>query len=227
MKNHSQVCNFEGTYAFLPSSKYVILKGLVHLCVYRFSFIHKNKSACTKILMGFSFTLQQDIGRGCFGWICTKEWWWGGGDRHGSPRRGGGYGRRDTPYGRPLSPLRRGPGRPSPDYGRPCSSVYARYNGPAYDRRRSSDYGRYRRWGRPYPCSYHADFLLYPWYLVLLCNQLHLLFVDISAFCWTAGHLFEGQGREGFPWEVVMLEVEGMTNLTIFCSCYILLISHF
>eukprot|EP00268_Persea_americana_P035252 TRINITY_DN347_c1_g1_i2.p1 TRINITY_DN347_c1_g1~~TRINITY_DN347_c1_g1_i2.p1 ORF type:complete len:159 (-),score=10.66 TRINITY_DN347_c1_g1_i2:303-779(-) len=65
-------------------------------------------------------------------------------DRHDSPRRGG-YGRRgDSPYGRSVSPVqRRGPGRPSPDYGRARSPVYDKYNGPAYDRNRSPDYGRY------------------------------------------------------------------------------------
>ncbi|XP_058104880.1 serine/arginine-rich splicing factor RS31-like isoform X2 [Magnolia sinica] len=68
------------------------------------------------------------------------------GDRHDSPRRGGGgYGRRDSPYGRSISPVRRGPGRPSPDYGRARSPVYERYNGPpTHDRNRSPDYGRYR-----------------------------------------------------------------------------------
>ncbi|XP_058084799.1 serine/arginine-rich splicing factor RS31-like [Magnolia sinica] len=69
------------------------------------------------------------------------------GDRRDSPRRGGGgYGRRgDSPYGRSVSPVyRRGPTRPSPDYGRARSPIYDRYNGPAYDRNRSPDYGRYR-----------------------------------------------------------------------------------
>ncbi|XP_077234450.1 serine/arginine-rich splicing factor RS31-like isoform X2 [Tasmannia lanceolata] len=70
------------------------------------------------------------------------------GDRRDSPRRGGGdYGRRggDSPYGRSISPVhRRGPGRPSPDYGHARSPVYDRDNGPvAYDRNRSPDYGRY------------------------------------------------------------------------------------
>ncbi|XXG76128.1 hypothetical protein AAC387_Pa08g0549 [Persea americana] len=67
-------------------------------------------------------------------------------DRRDSPRRGGGYGRRgNSPYGRSVSPvLRRGPSRPSPDYGRARSPVYDRYSGPAYDRHRSPDYGRLR-----------------------------------------------------------------------------------
>lgn len=67
-------------------------------------------------------------------------------ERHESPRRGG-YGRLgDSPYGRSVSPVhRRGPGRPSPDYGRPRSPVYDRYNGPAYEKNRSPDYGRYPR----------------------------------------------------------------------------------
>ncbi|KAJ4951675.1 hypothetical protein NE237_028507 [Protea cynaroides] len=64
------------------------------------------------------------------------------GDRRDSPRRGG-YGRRgDSPYGRSISPVHRR-GRPSPDYGRARSPVYDRYNGPANDRNRSPDYGRY------------------------------------------------------------------------------------
>ncbi|XP_010933813.1 serine/arginine-rich splicing factor RS31 [Elaeis guineensis] len=63
------------------------------------------------------------------------------GDRRDSPRRGG-YGRRDSPYGRSVSPVYRR-GRPSPDYGRARSPVYDRYDGPSYNRSRSPDYGRY------------------------------------------------------------------------------------
>ncbi|XP_039001250.1 serine/arginine-rich splicing factor RS31-like isoform X2 [Hibiscus syriacus] len=64
-------------------------------------------------------------------------------DSHGSPRRGGGYGRRGvSPYGRSRSPAYRR--RPSPDYGRARSPVYDHYDGPAYDRHRSPDYGRHR-----------------------------------------------------------------------------------
>ncbi|XP_072988696.1 serine/arginine-rich splicing factor RS31 [Typha latifolia] len=64
------------------------------------------------------------------------------GDRLDSPRRGG-YGRHDdSPYRRSASPgYRRG--RPSPDYGRPRSPVYDRYNGSSYDRSRSPEYGRH------------------------------------------------------------------------------------
>lgn len=67
-------------------------------------------------------------------------------ERHESPRRGGNGRLGDSPYGRSVSPVhRRGPGRPSPDYGRPRSPVYDRYNGPAYEKNRSPDYGRYPR----------------------------------------------------------------------------------
>ncbi|NP_001307758.1 Serine/arginine-rich splicing factor RS31 [Zea mays] len=52
-------------------------------------------------------------------------------DRYGSPRRGGGYGRRGD------SPVYRS--RPSPDYGRPASPVYGSYDGPGPVR------DRYRR----------------------------------------------------------------------------------
>lgn len=69
------------------------------------------------------------------------------GERGDSPRRGG-YGKRggDSPYGRSVSPVNRR-SRPSPDYGRPRSPVYDRYNGPSYERERerSPDYGRYGR----------------------------------------------------------------------------------
>ncbi|XP_039051526.1 serine/arginine-rich splicing factor RS31-like [Hibiscus syriacus] len=57
-------------------------------------------------------------------------------DRYGSPRIGGGYGRRGSP-----SPAYRR--RTSPDYGR-AHPVYDRYDGPAYDRYRSPEYGRHR-----------------------------------------------------------------------------------
>ncbi|RZR82704.1 hypothetical protein BHM03_00009182 [Ensete ventricosum] len=65
-------------------------------------------------------------------------------EMRGGPRRGGNGRWDDSPYGRSDSPgYKRG--RPSPDYGRARSPVYARYNGSSYDSSRSPDYGRHRR----------------------------------------------------------------------------------
>lgn len=109
------------------------------------------------------------------------------------------------------------------------SPLYDRYSGPAEDRYRSPDYGRYPRWGTLLFLYLHYEYYLcYPWYLVLLCNQTHPLFIDIFVFCVTAGHLFEGQGHErvGIGGGVI-IGVEGVTLKCawVFCSCYNMLIS--
>ncbi|KAK1257428.1 Arginine/serine-rich-splicing factor RSP31 [Acorus gramineus] len=63
-------------------------------------------------------------------------------DVRDSPRRGGGYVRRDSPYGRSVSPVCRS--RPSPDYGPAHSPAYDRRDGPSRERSRSPEYDRYR-----------------------------------------------------------------------------------